>query len=173
MKRLVSISVLTACLLAVTSIASAQNCSNWTNWDLRGTYTMSGSGYVDLSKLFPGMGFPPGPIPMYWVGASTYDGKGGGTGWIVLNAGGGQMHAKLVDKSYAVQPDCSVWSTFSMEVQETGTTIGPFQRLEVIAPTPHHPWALDLYMILSGSEPPNPPLPAFDSGVAHRISMRY
>ena len=173
MKRLVSVSVLIICLLAISSVASAQNCSNWTNWTLRGTYTMSGSGYIDLSKVFPGMGFPPGPIPMYWVGAHTYDGKGGGAGWIVLNAGGGQMHAKLVGKSYAVQPDCSVQETFSMEVQETGTTIGPFQRLGVVAPTPHDPWALDLHMILSGSEPGNPPLPGFDLGVAHRISLRY
>ncbi len=173
MKRLVSVSALIICLLAATSVASAQNCSNWTHWSLRGTYTMSGSGYIDLSKVFPGMGFPPGPIPMYWVGAHTYDGKGSGTGWIVLNAGGGQMHGKLVGKSYAVQPDCSVQDTFSLEIQETGTTIGPFQRLGVIAPNPQYSWALDLYMILSGSEPGNPPVPGFDSGVAHRISLHH
>lgn len=173
MKRLVSLSILTACLLAVASIANAQDCSKWTNWTLRGTYTMSGSGYVDLSKLFPGMGFPPGPIPMYWVGAHTYDGKGSGTGWVTVNAGGGQMHGKLVGISYAMQPDCSVQVSFSWAVEETGTTIGPFQRLYVVAPNPRHPWALELHMILSGSEPGNPPAPGFDIGVAHRISLRY
>lgn len=173
MKRIVSIAMFLACVLAASSVASAQNCSNWTNWDLRGTYTMSGSGYIDLSKVFPGMGFPPGPIPLYWVGAHTYDGQGSGTGWVVLNAGGGQMHGKLVGLSYAMQTDCSVQASFSLAVQETGTTIGPFQRLYVVAPMPHNPWALDVYMILNGSEPGNPPLPAFDSGVAHRISLRH
>ena len=173
MKRMACIGMLLACVLAASSVASAQNCSNWSNWDLRGTYAMSGSGYIDLSKVFPGMGFPSGPVPLYWVGAHTYNGKGGGSGWIVLNAGGGQLHGKLVGKSYAVQPDCSVQETFSVALQETGTTIGPFQRIGVVAPMPLYPWALDLYMILGGSEPGNAPAPGFDSGVAHRISLLY
>ncbi len=173
MRKRVSIPMFLACVLVATSVASAQNCSKWTNWYLRGTYTMSGTGYIDLSKVLPGLGLPQGPIPMYWVGAHTYDGQGGGTGWLVLNAGGSQMHTKLVGKSYAVQPDCSVQETFSLEIQETGATIGPFQRVGVIAPTPYNPWALDVYMILGGSEPGNPPAPAFDGGVAHRISLEF
>ncbi|MGA2569562.1 MAG: hypothetical protein ABSF23_03515 [Terracidiphilus sp.] len=171
MKRTVLVALCLTCVLAASSVASAQNCSNWTNWDLRGTYTMSGSGYIDLSRVFPGMGFPAGPIPMYWVGAHTYDGHGGGTGWLILNAGGGQMHGKLVGKSYAMQPDCSVLETFSLQIQETGTTIGPFQRIGVPGPSSHLPGGLDLYMILGGSEPGNPAAPGFDIGVAHRISL--
>lgn len=110
---------------------------------------------------------------MYWVGAHTYDGKGNGTGWVTVNAGGGEIHGKLVGFSYAMHSDCSVQLSFSLQVQETGTTIGPFQRVAVVAPTPHHPWALDLNMIFGGSQPGNDPVPCFDGAVAHRVSMRY
>jgi hypothetical protein len=171
MKRIIHVVTFLACVLAASSVVSAQNCSQWTNWDLRGTYTMSGSGYIDLSIVFPGMGFPAGPITMYWVGAHTYDGKGGGSGWLLLNASGVQIHANLVGKSYAMQQDCSVQETFSLQIQETGTTIGPFKRIGVPALTSHKPGGLELYMILGGSEPGNPPVPGFDTGVAHRISL--
>ena len=170
MKQFISIVTFGVCLLAISPAARAQNCSNWTNWDLRGTYTMSGSGYVDLSKLFPGMGLPAGAVPMFWVGAFVHDGKGGGTGWVSLNGGGGQMHAQLVGLTYSMEPDCSVQISFSMQFKETGTTIGPIQRLAVVVPTPG---ALELHMILVGSGPGNPPAPGFDLGVAHRISLQY
>jgi hypothetical protein len=60
------------CLVILSAAVQAQDCSNWSNWDLRGTYTMSGSGFIDLSKVLPGSGLPSGMIPMTWVGAHTY-----------------------------------------------------------------------------------------------------
>jgi len=86
MKRMVSATIFSICLLAVSPIVRAQSCSNLTNSDLRGTYTMMGSGWVDLSKVMAGIpglpAMPPGFVPMSWVGVSIFDGQGVGTGWL-------------------------------------------------------------------------------------------
>ncbi|MBZ5624145.1 MAG: hypothetical protein LAQ69_36420 [Acidobacteriia bacterium] len=170
MKRFVSAMMFGACLLAASPVLRAQDCGNWINWDLRGTYTMSGSGFIDLSKVLPGVGLPSGPIPMFWVGAFTYNGAGGGTGWVSTNAGGGQMNAQLVGLTYSMKSDCSVQVAFSMKLTELGITIGPFHRLMVVVPKPE---ALELHMIFVGSGPGKPPDVGFDLGVAHRISTQY
>ena len=168
MKRLISATLSFAYLLAFPVVGSAQDCSSWTDFDLRGTYTMSGSGFIDMSKLLPGMGLPSGMIPMTWVGAQTYDGHGKGTGWVSFNAGGNHMNAQL-DQTYAVQPDCSVKASFSMRVKELGVTVGPFPRMMVIV---WKPGALELHMILGDASPSKAPGVGLDLGVAYRISMQ-
>ena len=48
-----SLSILLAvCVLSALPAVKAQDCSDWSNWDLRGTYTFWGSGWIDLSKNF-------------------------------------------------------------------------------------------------------------------------
>ncbi len=178
MKRL-SMALFAACLLAIPAAVQAQNCSNLTNYDLRGTYTMSGSGYVDLPKLLQGIpGLPTGLIPMSWVGAHTYDGVGSGTGWVTLVAGGTQMTAKLTDLKYSIQPDCSVPASFSMQINELqGMKVGPFARIQVVVVKQEGmswmPPAIEIHMILAGAAPGAPTAPGLDSGVAHRISLQY
>jgi len=113
MKRIISATMLASCLLAVAPDVLAQNCGAWSNWDLRGTYTTSGSGWIDLSKLAPGL--PAGTIPMAWVGAETMNGLGQGSGWVAVNAGGVQLSIQLVNLTYAVQADCSVLISYSMK----------------------------------------------------------
>lgn len=164
MKRLVSVTMFAACLLASSPVVRAQDCSNWSNYDLRGTYTMSGSGWIDLSKLVATL--PAGTIPMSWVGADMWDGKGGGTGWVSVNAGGVQLTVQLVGKVYAVKADCSVQESFSMKIKELGITLGPFSRLLVIGGTPE---ALEVYGMFVGAGPGS----GVDLMVAHRISMQY
>jgi len=159
-----------ACLLAASSVVSAQDCSLWNNGQLTGTYTMSGSGFVDLSKMLPGLGLPSGLIPMSWVGAHTMDGAGGGTGWVSFNAAGTQMNAQLVGKTYSMNSDCSVQESFSMKIKELGITIGPVYRLMVPVVKPD---SLELHMIFLGTAPGSASGPALDLGVAHRISRQY
>jgi len=169
MKRLVLVTMFAAAFL-LTSAAKAQDCSNWSNWDLRGTYTMSGSGFIDLSRVVPGAGLPSGLIPMTWVGAHTYNGAGGGTGWVSINAGGNQMNAQFVGLTYSAKANCSIQVTFSMKVAELGNlVVGPVTRLVVPAPMPA---GLELHMILGGPAPGTPG-GALDLGVSHRISMQY
>jgi hypothetical protein len=168
MKRLVSVMTLAACLLAVSTTVRAQDCSSWNNWSLAGTYTMSGSGYVDLSKLLPGLGMPSGMIPMSWVGAHTYNGIGGGTGWISLNAGGNLLNAQLTGMTYSMQSDCSVQSSFSLKIKELGITIGPFPRVGVVVRKPD---ALEIHIIFGGP-PPGTAGVGLDLGVEQRISVQ-
>jgi len=63
MKSVISITILASVLL-ISPAAKAQNC-RWTKYDLRGTYAMSGSGWIDLSKLAANL--PPGTVPMSWA----------------------------------------------------------------------------------------------------------
>jgi hypothetical protein len=166
MKHLFTLPVI--CMLTVLPAVKAQDCSNWSNYDLRGTYTMSGSGYIDVSKVFPTLGLPSGMVPMSWVGAHTYDGKGKGTGWVSINAGGNQMTAQMA-VTYSMQPNCSLKITFTMTIPELGITAGPFPRLAVVNPTPS---GLELNMILGGPAPGTPGA-GLDLGASHRISMQY
>ena len=164
MRRLVSVIMLGSCLLAISPGVRAQDCSNWTNWDLRGTYAMSGSGWIDPSKLVPAL--PAGTVPMSWVGSVVYNGVGRETGWVSVNAGGGQLNIQLTGLTYSVQTDCSVQVSFFMKPKEfPGVTIGPVSRVLVIAGKPD---ALELLMILAGGGPGTP----VDVGVERRISMQ-
>ncbi|MGA2184441.1 MAG: hypothetical protein ABSH47_15575 [Bryobacteraceae bacterium] len=182
MKRVISVTIFGACLLAISPAIRAQNCSYLTTVDLRGTYTMSGSGWIDLSKFLAGIpGLPPLPtglIPMSWVGAHTWDGAGGGGGWVSINAAGNQMSASFVGLKYSINPDCSIPVSFSMKINELpGVTVGPVSRLMV--PVAKYdglswmPWALELHMMTVGTAPGTSPGPGIDSGVAYRISMQY
>jgi hypothetical protein len=164
MIRLVQITILAAALVTVSPVVQAQDCSNWGNWDLRGTYAMSGSGWIDLSKLVSSL--PAGSIPMSWVGAVSYNGSGAGAGWVSMNAGGVQLSIRLIGLTYAVKADCSVQVNFSMQFKELpGVTVGPVARVLVIAGKGD---ALELFMILGGIGPGSP----VDSALARRISMQ-
>jgi len=171
MKKMAFATMFAVCLMAVVAPAWAQDCSNWNNSHLAGTYTMSGSGYTDPSRFLPGMGLPSGAIPMFWVGAFTLEGNGGGSGWVSSNAGGSQMNVQLVGVKYSMQPDCSVQMSFSSKIKELGVTVGPFQRLMVVVPN-RNGLDMDLHMIFVGGGPGQPPGSQFDLGVAHRISRQ-
>ncbi len=164
MKSLVSLTVLTALVLALSPVSSAQDCSGWSNWDLRGTYTMSGSGWIDLSKLVPTL--PAGSVPMTWAGAHTYNGLGGGGGWVAVNAGGVQMSITFVNLTYQMNADCSVAVSYSMKVKELGTTIGPSSRILVVG---GNAGALELHGITVGLGPGSP----LDLLNSQRISMQF
>lgn len=181
MKRLISVAMFGACLLAFSPLVRAQNCSNLTNSDLRGTYTMSGSGWIDLSKFLAGIpGLPPLPsgfIPMSWVGAHTFDGAGGGSGWVSFNGGGNQMSASLVGLKYSISQTCSVQVSFSMKINELPQSvppIGPFTRLAVPVWKHDGVWfpSLEFHMTWQGTAPGTPTGPVVDSAVSSRISMQ-
>jgi len=165
MKSLVSFAVFAAWILAGPSGVRAQNCGAWTNWDLRGTYTSSGSGWIDLSKIVPAL--PSGTIPMSWAGAHTYNGTGGGSGWVSLNAGGVQMSITFVNLTYQMNADCSVAVSYSMKVKElNNATIGPVSRVLVVG---GNPGALELHGISVGAGPGTP----VDRLSSQRISMQF
>jgi len=171
MKRIVSIAMFAAGLLAVSAVVQAQDCSSMGNSDLRGTYTMAGSGFIDLSKAAPGVpGMPTGLIPMSWVGAHTWNGAGGGGGWVYINAGGTGMSASFVGLKYSIKSDCSIQESFSMKINELGITIGPFPRL--LVPVVKPDGSLELHMIFQGPPPGAPAGPGLDSGVSYRISLQ-
>ena len=179
MKRLISMAMFVTCLLAASAVVRAQDCGNLTIYDVRGTYTMSGSGWVDLSKLLAGIpGLPPLPtgfIPMSWVGTSTLDGAGGGGGSVIFNGGGNQMSASIVNKKYSMKPDCTIQESFSLKINELpGVTVGPITRLAVpvLKQQAWMPLGLELHMIWQGTAPGTPPGAVVDSGVAYRISMQ-
>lgn len=129
MKRLVSVTMFVGCVLAVAPQLGAQDCSNWTNFDLRGTYTLVGGGWVDLSKeVDPNL--PKGYSPQAFVQAFVLDGRGSGTGWISANFGGVQFNAQ-VRWTYAMQADCSVKGTHSFNI--SGVWSPPSAVIWVIA----------------------------------------
>jgi hypothetical protein len=184
MKRILSAAVFSAFLMAISPAASAQNCSSLSDYDVRGTYAVSGSGWIDLSKFLAGIPgvptLPTGFVPQSWVAAVTWNGAGGGGGWVSFNGGGNQMSAQLVGMKYSVKPDCSVQMTFSMKINELPQSVpplGPFTRLMV--PVVNHdgmwwaPSAVEFDVIWQGTAPGTPNAPVVDSGAAHRISMQY
>jgi len=91
------------------------------------------------------------------------------TGWVSLNAAGTQMSASFINKTYSVQPNCSIRVTFSMKINELpgNPVIGPFQR--TMAPV-FKPGSLELHMIWQGSAPGASTGAAVDSGFAYRIA---
>ncbi len=110
----------------------------------------------------------------------TWNGAGGGSGWVSFNGGGNQMSAQLVGMKYSVKPDCSVQMTFSMKINELPQSVpalGPFTRLMVPVVTHDAMWwapsALEFQVIWQGTAPGAPPAPVVDSGIAHRISLQY
>ncbi len=167
--------------LALCPIAAAQDCGHVTNYDLRGTYTMSGSGFIDLSKLLAGIpGLPPMPVglvPFSWVGAHTYNETGGGTGWVSMNAAGNQLNATFVGLKYSIGANCRVEASFSLQIAELGgAVVGPISRVlvPVFRPAPDW-WApaqVELHMIVEGPAPGTPGA-GLDNGVAYRISTTY
>ena len=166
MKRLVFGMLLA--MMAVGLNAWGQDCSNWTNYDLRGTYAGSGSGSLDPSLVVPGMGLPSGMVPEFSVGAMTLDGRGGITGWASINSGGTQFNFQLVGGKYSMQPDCSVQVTFTWKIKELGVTF-TVQRVAVVVPKLS---GLELHTNLVGATPGKPPGPGYDLTVLSRISMQ-
>ena len=162
MKSLFSITLLASLLSLSSTIGKAQDC-RWTNYDLRGTYAMSGSGWIDLSKLAANL--PSGTIPMSWVGTHTWDGTGSGSGWVVVNAGGLPMSIQLVGVTYAVQADCSVLANYSMKIPQLRVTIGPVSRIYVVSATQP---SLELFGIQTGAGPGMP----VDLMTTRRVSMQ-
>ena len=165
MKRLVFATLLS--MIAAAAPAWAQDCSSWSNWDLRGTYAGSGSGSVDPSTLMPGLGLTPGLVPGSYVAALSFDGNGNITGWVSNNSGGTQTNFQLVRGAYSMQPDCSVQMSVTWKIKELGLTFTA-QRIAVVVPKPG---GLDLHAILLGATPGKPPGPGFDLGVLHRIAI--
>jgi hypothetical protein len=161
MKRLVF------AMLATGAAAWGQDCSNWSNQHLQGTYVGAGSGSSDASQLL-GAGFPSGLVPEVNVFAFTLDGRGGATGgWAQINSGGTQLSFQLVGAKYSVQTDCSFQIAFTWKVKEFGVTY-TVQHLGVWVPKPG---GLELHFSLVGV-PPGKPVAGFDLGVAYRISMQ-
>jgi hypothetical protein len=169
MKRLISATLFAITFLAASPLISAQDCSNWTNWDLRGTYVGSGDGYLDLSKLFPGKGFPVGLTPMSVVIGHVYNGLGGATGWVSMNVGGTQFRPEYTAYSYAMQADCSVRVTYTLNFKELGATL-TFTRIGVIVPKPG---GLEIHSHAVAKPFGTPAGAGLNLNVIHRISMQY
>jgi hypothetical protein len=167
MKRFIPAALLAICFLATSPVITAQNCSGLNNWTLRGTYTMSGSGYIDLSKLFPDQGFASGLTPMSFVGGHVYNGIGGGTGWVSMNIGGTQLAPEYSDYTYSMQPNCSVLVTYKLTFKEFGVTI-PFKRVGVIVPKPG---GLEIHSLSIGRPVGMPAGAGLNLNVLQRISM--
>jgi hypothetical protein len=161
MIRLVSVTMCVGFVLAVAPRLRAQDCHLWTNWDLRGTYTVAGIGWIDLSKEVD-KSLPAGYSPTAFVQAFTYDGKGGGTGWISANLGGVQFSAP-VKWTYAMQADCSVRATHSFEI--SGVWTAPASVLWVVGGQPND---LELKGIELGTGPGS----QVPQAIARRISTQ-
>ena len=170
MKQFISTALVAACFLAASPATKAQDCSTWTNWDLRGTYALSGSGYVDLSKAFPGLGLPSGMSPFYWVGMQVLDGIGSGSGWISYNFGGNQLTAEFVGYSYTMKADCSVQVSFKLKFNELGVTSAPQTRINIVVPKPGE---LELDSISVGTPFGTPAAPSINLDVKRRISTYW
>ena len=156
-------------VLAFLPALSAQDCSSWTRWDLRGTYAQSGSGYIDLSKAFPGAGLPSGLTPYFVISAIAYDGLGGGTGWLAFNMGGYQVNAQYVGYTYSMQTNCSVQVSFRLKLTDLGITSGVQGSIKVIVPK--RGGDLELRSIHVGAPLGGAPDPSLNLEEMHRISM--
>ena len=164
MKRFLSVSALAACILLLAPALRAQDCSNWSLWDTRGTYAQTASGWIDLSTLNPAL--PKGYAPFSSVGAFVNNGRGGGGGWVLVNAGGVQFTGEYVDVKWgAPAANCLQSFTYTMRIKEFGVTIGPLSFPGVIAgDTP----GLEIFAMATGTGPGSP----VQSGHARRISLK-
>jgi len=167
MKRFVWIAMVAAGALALSPSIRAQDCGNWNNSHLRGTYTMSGSGWIDPSKVAPGL--PAGLVPMGWVVAAALDGAGRGKGWGSVNMGGVQINFDFTSMTYQVKADCRVTFAYSMKIKEfPGIPESTQERIAVLMPRGGHGQDLELGIMVVGAGPGT----MIDSGVAKRISMQ-
>ncbi len=171
MKEFCSMTIFATCLLSLPTMVGAQDCSNLTNWDLRGTYIMAGSGWADLSKAFSNLGFPSGMSPISWVGAHTNNGAGGGTGWVSFNMGGTQLNVQFVGLNFVMRSDCSLLVTYSLKWKELGHTTGPYTSLKVVVPKPGG--ELEQHAITTGNPVGTPAQIMVTLEVLHRISIQY
>ena len=169
MKRFISATLLATSFLAASSVIEAQDCSNWSNYDLRGTYAQSGSGFIDLSKALPGAGLPSGLSPYFVVSAIVYDGLGGGTGWLSFNMGGYQMNAQYVGYTYSMQANCSVKVSFRLKLTDLGITSGVSSSIKVIVPK--RAGDLELRSVHVGAPFGAAPDSSLNLEEMHRISM--
>jgi len=147
----------------------AQDCSSWTNWDLRGTYAQSGSGFIDLSKTFPGAGLPSGLTPYFVISAIVYDGRGGGAGWLSFNMGGTQVNAQYVGYTYSMLANCSLQVTFRLKLTDLGITSGVQSSLKIIVPK--RAGDLELRSIHVGTPFGTAPDTSLNLEEMHRISI--
>lgn len=133
MKKLLTTSVMAASLLLLLPAIQAQDCSNWSLWSLRGTYSFTSNAWQDLSEINPAL--PKGYAPVTIIGAFTVNGIGDITGWASVNAGGIQFTAEFVNsKLGSPKSDCSILIILSMKIPEFGGVIeGPYSYAGVIA----------------------------------------
>jgi hypothetical protein len=166
MKHFLFMNVLAAGVLLLAPAIQAQDCSNWTLWDTRGTYATSVSGWIDLSTLNPAL--PGGYSPFSSVGAFTNNGRGGGTGWALINAGGVQLTVEFVDVKFgAPGAECLQPFSYSYKIKEFGDiTVGPVSFPGVIAGDMS---TLEIFAMAPGTGPGAP----VQSGHAKRISLKF
>ena len=158
--------ILVAGLLMLPPAIQAQDCRNWSLWDTRGTYATTASGWIDLSAMNPAL--PQGYSPFSSIGAFTNDGRGGGTGWALINAGGVQLTIQFVDVQFgAPGADCLQPFSYSYKIKELGdVTVGPVSFPGVIAGDMS---ALEIFAMAPGAGPGTP----VQSGHAKRISLKF
>ena len=166
MKHLLFKSILVAGVLLLAPTIKAQDCRNWTLWDTRGTYATTASGWIDLSTMNPAL--PQGYSPFSSVGAFTNNGRGGGTGWALINAGGVQLTIEFVDVTFgAPRVDCLQPFSYSYKINEFGDLmVGPVSFPGVIAGDMS---ALEIFAMAPGTGPGTP----VQSGHAKRISLKF
>jgi hypothetical protein len=166
MKHLLPIIILAANLLLIAPAIQAQDCRNWTLWDTRGTYASTVNGWIDLSTLNPAL--PQGYAPFSSVGAFTNNGRGGGTGWALINAGGVQLTIEFVDVNFSAPgANCLQPFSYSYKIKELGdVVVGPVSFPGVIAGDIS---ALEIFAMAPGIGPGSP----VQSGHAKRISMKF
>lgn len=165
MKHFLSVTALAAYALLLAPALRAQDCSNWTLWDTRGTYATTVSGWMDLSTLNPAL--PKGYAPFSSVSAFMNNGRGGGAGWALVNAGGVQFTVEFVDTKFGPpSANCLQPFSYSMRIKEFGVTIGPLSFPGVIAGDMP---ALEIFAMTTGTGPGSP----VQSGHAKRISFKF
>jgi hypothetical protein len=175
MKKVVSAAMFGACLLAISPVVRAQNC-NLNDYALRGSYTMSGSGWDNLAALLPSVpGLPNQLVPTAWLGAFTADGAGGVTGWVSINAGGNQMTGTFTGTNYSVKPDCSMQVKIVMKINELPNA-APITSTLLLVPVLKAsalwgPPELEVRGTWQGTLPGSPSSGRIESAVAHRISV--
>jgi hypothetical protein len=132
MKKLVTATLLAVSALAVCQNVRAQSCVSFSNSDVRGAWSLIGSGWKDPSKLNPA--FPVGYVPMSYVGVIRLDGEGSGSGSLSVNLGGAPVTLEFLNLTYRVKADCMIEVTYSYKLKELGVSAGPVTRVLVYMP---------------------------------------